>query len=107
MEILIGEREQYQVRAYSVHSLIVESVALWEKYGIEPTAEDLKSLLGYLRLVPVRQESDKRMQHAGKKLMDYIERRKLTSRLLNLGLEDLAPLKSVLYNDEDFDDDID
>ncbi|MCM1094840.1 MAG: SIR2 family protein [Terasakiella sp.] len=107
METLIGEREQYQVRAYSVHSLIVESVALWEKYGIEPTADDLKSLLGFLRLVPVKQESDKRMLHAGKKLMEYIERRKLTSRLLNLGLEDLAPLKSVLYNDEDFDDDLD
>jgi len=109
MEILIEEREQYQVRAYSVHSLIVESVSLWEKYSsIEPSADELKCLLNYMQLVLDKREPDRRMSHAGAKLWNYIERRKLTKRLPDFSKDDLRLLSAMLSDasDEEFDDDL-
>lgn len=97
---LIDEREQYQVRAYSVHSLVTETVSYWNRYGIKADAESLKELIGYIEMVFDKATDDSKVSHTCQILRGYIKRHKLTGKLPKFNLESLAILHSLMGDDE-------
>ncbi len=74
---LIEEKEQYQVRAYSIHSLTVESVKYWKTRELIPTKEILQEIFEKLQEAVTDFPDDKRMRHACKVLFTFVKENNL------------------------------
>lgn len=97
---LINEKEQYQVRAYSVHSLVTESVTYWNRYNIKADAESIKELVGYIDMVFDKSSDDPKVEHTSQILMRYIKRHKLTDKLPKFNHKNLAIIRSLMGDNE-------
>lgn len=100
MLALIGEREQYQVRAYSVHSLVKESVRYWETWGIRPEKEELATIFEALRMALKTFPDDPRVNDASKSLMRYVRGRKMEKDLPALKGADLSIVRGLFSEEE-------
>ncbi|MBD5632813.1 MAG: hypothetical protein HDP34_06235 [Clostridia bacterium] len=102
---LIAEKERYQVRAYSVHSLTVESVNYWRRWKINPSKDELTVILNVLKDACEEFPDDKRTDHACNFLMSFIQLNKLGGRLPNDNDFKLRMLKASSDNSSNYEDD--
>ena len=105
---LIDEKEQYQVRAYSIHSLVIESVAYWWKWWITPSKDNVSDLLLILKEACEDFPDDKMMRHACREIKFYLDRKHLNHLIpadneFNLLLASAALAKASDFNDSDYE----
>lgn len=98
---LIDEKEEYQVRAYSVHSLVKESVKYWETRGIRPEKEELNVIIDALRTGLEKFPEDRRLNYASRQLMKFVNDRKLNKDLPTLDLKDLSAIRGLFSEEEE------
>lgn len=93
---LIFEKEYFQVRAYSVHSLVGETVDYWKRFKITPTKDDIKELVDCLDIVLEKAPDDPKIANTCQKLWRFIKANKLSAKLPSFNIENLQLLKAIL-----------
>lgn len=93
---LIYEKEYFQVRAYSVHSLVGETVDYWRRFKITPSKDDIKELVDCLDIVLEKAPDDPKIANTCQKLGRFIKDNKLSAKLPNFNIENLQLLKAIL-----------
>lgn len=97
---LIEERETYQVKAYSIHSLVIETIKYWTARHITPSKDEVIELFKYLKDAISEFEGDPRIYGVNKFFMAFVRRKKLQSMLPKLDFADLK-LAKPLFNQEE------
>lgn len=93
---LISHREQYQVRAYSIHSLVVESVKYWRKFDLTPSAEEYNELAKVLHDAIGEYREDSRFNHAVQVLHGFAKQKQIKYPFPETAIEKLVVMKAVL-----------
>ena len=89
---LIEERETYQVRAYSVHSLVVESVKYWQIRRVSPAKDDINNIFVCLKDAMQDFPDDPRIIDANNRFMSFMKKNNLQSLLPKF---DMSGLKMI------------
>ena len=97
---LIEERETYQVKAYSIHSLVIETIKYWSTRHIIPSKEEIVELFEYLKDALSEFEGDPRIYGVNKCFMSFIKRENLQSMLPKLNFVDLKLATSLFSQKE-------
>lgn len=97
---LIEERETYQVKAYSIHSLVIETIKYWSARHIMPSKEEVTELFKYLKDAISEFEGDPRIYGVNKYFMSFIKRKNLQSMLPKLDFVDLKLVNQLFSQEE-------
>ena len=97
---LIEERETYQVKAYSIHSLVIETIKYWSARHIIPSKEEIIELFKYLKDAISEFKGDPRIHGVNKYFMSFIKRKKLQSMLPKLDFVDLKLVNHLFSQEE-------
>lgn len=97
---LIFEKEYFQVRAYSVHSLVGETVDYWNRFKITPTKDDIKELVDCLDIVLEKAPDDPKIANTCQKLAQFIKSKGLRVKLPHFSMGNLQLLKALLGDND-------
>lgn len=96
---LINDKEQFQIRAYSVHSLVKESISYWERFRITPGKEEVEELIECIGIVINKAPDDPKIQDTQASLVRFLKKRNLTKLLPKLQLNNLSIVKALFKDD--------
>lgn len=97
---LIEERETYQVRAYSIHSLVIETIKYWKIRKIIPTKEEFVEIFNYLNDAITEFPEDPRILGANKYFMAFVRTRRLQYMLPKFDVSNISMTKSLFSKEE-------
>lgn len=95
---LIGEREEFQVKAYSTHCYLYEKMNFYLKFKITPSNDELKEMYAMLcSIIDKTSESDGMSKHISNKFYHFLSVYGKT-KLISIKLHDLQML-GMLFDD--------
>lgn len=74
---LIGDKEDAQIRAYSVHALIFETLKYWKRFNIIPVQKEFNELVGLLSHIQTKPDNDPLYGELYNRMKTFAERNRL------------------------------
>lgn len=95
---LISNREEYQVRAFSTHTLLYEKINHLKKFQIIPSNDELREMFSLLKKLIDKDPEDIMAKQLCNVFFDFLKNIKRTN-VIKLNYYDISLLKSALNED--------
>lgn len=106
MNKLIDDCEEFQVKAYSTHCLLFETVRFYRHYKISPSKEKLQSMYEQLKMVIDKDPDGPMSKHISNVFFKFVQDTNLNKYIPKMSFYDLQYLRNLVEVDVDIKEDI-
>lgn len=96
---LIGDSEDFQVKAYSIHCLLYEKVRFYKKQNIIPTKKEARDMVTMLKQVVDKDPNGPMSNHISGIVYSFLRNCNLLSNTISFQIDDLRLLKKMMQKD--------
>lgn len=104
MMSLINDCEEFQVKAYSTHCLLFETIRFYRRNSIVPKESEIKEMYTMLRMVMDKDPDGPMSKHISNVFFRFLQDNNLTYCLPKMSLHDLKYLRFTIGPDENLKD---